>query len=104
MDDKRKYGLTSKQLKDVVKIISQNTKIKQIILFGSRAMGTFHNGSDIDIALVGEDLGLTDLSEILVNLDDLYLPYTFDLVIYNRISEPALIDHINRVGIEFYKR
>jgi predicted nucleotidyltransferase len=104
MDDERKYGLTEKQLNDVVRIISQNTKVEKITLFGSRAMGTFHNGSDIDLALIGEDLGLTDLSEILVDLDSLYLPYAFDLIIYNRISEPALLDHINRVGIEFYKR
>lgn len=36
------------------------------ILYGSRAKGTFHNGSDIDLALKGQGLALQDLLKIKV--------------------------------------
>lgn len=37
-------------------------------------------------------------------LTKLLLPYTFDISIFQHISDPDLIDHINRVGIIFYER
>lgn len=37
-------------------------------------------------------------------LDDLLLPYMFDLSIYDQIKNPDLIDHINRVGVVFYEK
>jgi len=38
----------------------------------------------------------------LQEIDDLLLPYTFDISIFNQISNPDLIEHINRVGLVFY--
>ncbi len=37
-------------------------------------------------------------------LDDLNLPYTFDLCIYEDLSNPDFIDHIDRVGLVFYSQ
>jgi hypothetical protein len=42
------------------------------------------------------------LFEIETELDDLLLPYKIDLSAFKTISNPDLIDHINRVGIVFY--
>ena len=36
-------------------------------------------------------------------LEELYLPYTFDISIFKQIDNKNLIDHINRVGVVFYK-
>ena len=79
-----------------------NKKISTAILFGSRAKGSFEPGSDIDIAIKGSELNLNVIIELKIILDDLLLPYKFDIVIYDRISEPALLDHINRVGISLF--
>lgn len=35
-------------------------------------------------------------------LDDLLLPYTIDLSLYHQIGNADLIEHIDRVGKEFY--
>ncbi len=43
-------------------------------------------------------------STLSVKLDDLNLPYNIDLVNYQTINEPALKEHINRVGIVFYSK
>ncbi|MBK7175223.1 MAG: nucleotidyltransferase domain-containing protein, partial [Bacteroidales bacterium] len=62
-------------------------------------------GSDIDIALKGQDLKLKDiLSMQNEGLDDLDQPYFFDLVILNSITEDGLKQHIERVGVEIYSK
>ena len=42
--------------------------------------------------------------KIELEIDALLLPYVVDLVIYKTISEPLLVDHINRVGSCIYKK
>lgn len=98
------YGLKEADIQSVIDVLASNSKLKQVILFGSRAKGTFHNGSDIDLALLGEHLNLTDLTAWYELLDELPLLYKFDLVIFDRITEPKLIDHIQRVGITLFER
>lgn len=71
----------------------------QVVLFGSRAKGNFREGSDIDLALKGDLLGLEHRDAILLKYDDIDLPWKLDLVIYRLISEPLLKEHIDRVGV-----
>lgn len=92
-------GLSSEDLERIVRIIKQCSKVDEVILFGSRAKGTFTNGSDIDIALKGDHILRDDVLDLLIELEALNLPYKFDLVIFNRIEEDALIAHISSVGI-----
>ncbi len=96
------YGLSNTDIESVVALLKKNKKLNKIILFGSRAKGTFKNGSDIDLALVGDALNLDDVLNYKVELDELFLPYQFDLVIYNSIKEPALLEHIASVGITLF--
>lgn len=93
------YGLSQEDLDAIVKVIASEPKITQAILFGSRAKGNFRSGSDIDIALKGKNLGLAELNCLYAALDELPLIYKFDLVIFDRITEPALVEHIERVGV-----
>ncbi len=97
------YGLSDENLKQIVDVLSANPKIEELILFGSRAKGNYSNGSDIDIAMIGKELKICDVTNALVLLDDLFLPYQFDLIIFSHIKEPSLIDQINTVGISLYK-
>ena len=78
--------------------------MEEVILYGSRAKGTFSNGSDIDLVLKGKGLSQALLNKIRWELDDLLLPYTIDVAIYDRIDNPELIDHISRVGVVFYRK
>jgi predicted nucleotidyltransferase len=98
------YGIPESDLDALLTELKKNSKINEIILFGSRAKGTYSNGSDIDIALKGRELILNDILDATLDIDKLLLPYKLDLVIYTRINEPALIEHINRIGIVLFKR
>lgn len=100
----RKYGILVLDMDDIISILSANPKAERVVLFGSRAMGNFEPGSDIDISWKGEALDINDVTKAGIAYDKLFLPYKLDLVIYNSITEPALLDHIDRVGIVLYER
>jgi len=97
------YGLKKETIEKVNRIFAQYDKVEEVILYGSRAKDNYKPGSDIDLTLKGKELNLKLLNKISLELDDLLLPYTFDLSIYHHIKQPDLIDHIMRVGKVFYK-
>ncbi len=94
-------GLTNRELDLLRQVFRRFPKIRAVILFGSRAKGTHHPGSDIDLALVGPDDDL-QTQAIAEALDLLPLPYRFDLKTYENIRHPPLLEHIERVGISIY--
>lgn len=98
------HGLNDELLTKVATILSNNNRVEEALLFGSRAKGNFRAGSDIDIALKGPNLVLNDILHLSIDLDALETPYQFDLVLYQRITEPALREHIDRVGHVLYQK
>ena len=53
---------------------------------------------------MGHNLNLSLVQKIELEIEDLFLPYTFDISIFKQISNPDLIEHITRVGIVFYEK
>ncbi len=99
---KMKFGLKEQTINKIVKVFQSFPEIEQVILYGSRAKGTNKPGSDIDLTIKGKNLNLQLINKIDLELDDLLLPYTFDLSIYNQIDNSDLLEHIKRVGKDFY--
>lgn len=99
-----KYGLSDETIKMILEVFSRYPQIEKAVLYGSRAKGTFKNGSDIDLVVAGAAVDIPILNRINGDLDDLLLPYTFDLSILDFITNPELVDHIKRVGIVLYTR
>lgn len=97
-------GIDQELIESIRKVLTCFQEVEMGILYGSRAIGNYRNGSDIDLTLKGELLNLTILNAINNQLEDLLLPYTFDLSILHQISNPNLIDHIQRVGVVLYNK
>lgn len=93
-----RFGIPLESLRLIINVLKRNYKIKDIILFGSRAKGNFKKGSDIDIAIVSELIPFEELNQIRVEINDLSLPYKVDLIDFNKISNKELKEHILRVG------
>lgn len=98
-----KFGLDSMTRDKIRDLFEKHASIDKAILYGSRAMGNFKPGSDIDLTLIAPKLTLTDQLAIEHELDDLLLPYKIDLSLFHQIDNPDLRNHIQRQGVVFYK-
>lgn len=87
----------------IISVLKNTPSIHKAVIFGSRAKGDHKFYSDIDIALYG-DLDLFEVERIACDLDELPLIYTFDVVAYNLLENPALKAHIDRIGRVIYKK
>ncbi|NQZ33372.1 MAG: nucleotidyltransferase domain-containing protein [Oceanospirillaceae bacterium] len=97
-------GLTNGIIGKLHRIFDSYQKLDTVILYGSRALGTYKMGSDIDLTFIGNGLGFNDILNLEAELDDLMTPYSFDISIFDQLDNPQLIEHINRVGVVFYER
>lgn len=98
------YGLDEKTLSQLNNAFSSVPEISKVMLYGSRAMGNYKNGSDIDISLFGDDLSLKTVYALEELIFELYSPYMFDISIFNQISNQALCTHIREKGCVLYER
>ena len=92
-------GLPDADSAAVLDVLKQQPALEQALLYGSRAMGRHHSGSDVDLCLVAPSLQLEDVLLLGARLDDLLLPWRFDLQLHHRIDHPGLLAHIERVGV-----
>lgn len=98
------YGLTDIELNNIKGVLASNPRIEKAVLYGSRAKGCFKPFSDVDITLIGESLTRKDLNHILNEIDNLLLPYQFDISLWHMLKNEELKEHIERRGIEIYIR
>ncbi|MHB8064173.1 MAG: nucleotidyltransferase domain-containing protein [Ruminiclostridium sp.] len=96
-------GLASQVILLLNEVFSKYLNITKAVLFESRAKGVAWEGSDIDIAIFGIDDELK-VEEIAIEIDQLPVPYKFDVKAYDEIRNLDLREHIDRVGIVFYER
>lgn len=98
----QQFGFKDGDLEEIIRVL-ELYPLEAAIIFGSRAKGTYKNGSDVDIALKGENLDVNTINQISYQLNEVTdLPYMFDVLNYHTLTNPALIEHIDRVGIVFY--
>lgn len=98
------HGLSEDVVSRIRSVFARHHAVEKAILYGSRAKGDFKVGSDIDLTLIGQGLTHDHRAMIASELDDLLLPYTIDLSLHGEIDNPALLDHVSRVGRTFYQR
>lgn len=96
-------GLNESVRSRISGVLAQFPHVTRAVLYGSRALGRYRMGSDIDLVLMGE-IDTTQLNRIATALDDLLLPWEIDLSYHAAIENTDLLDHIDRAGVEFYSR
>ena len=92
-------GLPAADSAAALDLLKQQQGIHQVLLYGSSVMGRHHSGSEVDLCLVAPSLQLEDLLLLGALLDDLLLPWRFDLQLQHKIDHPGLLEHIERVGV-----
>ena len=99
-----RFGLKEQAIEGICKVFAQHPLVDKAVLYGSRAKGNYKPGSDIDLSLHGAALSLQELWAINDELDELLLPYSIDLLIFDTLQHEKLKEHIERVGVVFYQR
>ena len=97
-------GVKRKHRAAIIELIAANERVEKAVLFGSRAMGTHTVTSDVDIALFGHGLTRTDQARLAEAIDEIPMAQSVDLVLYDSIDNPALLEHIRIHGAEWYSR
>ncbi|WP_299490635.1 nucleotidyltransferase domain-containing protein [uncultured Shewanella sp.] len=93
-------GLTENELKMLLREIELFPVFTQVVLFGSRAKGTYKPGSDVDLAVMGDKVSSRDVSALNYALnEETCLPYYFDIVHMTQASPEPLRRHIKEHGI-----
>jgi len=95
-----KFGLPQETIDILLNYFKQKKEIEKVVIYGSRAKGTYHTGSDIDFAIWTENnIATTILSE----LDELPTPYMFDVTDYKNLTHEGMKNSIDKYGKLFYK-
>lgn len=93
------FGLDEEIIKTIRDTVGKYPEVIEVVIFGSRAMGNWKPGSDIDMALKGSVKAdtVTDISAFL-NQRAPRFPYKVDVVAYESITNQALKEHIDANG------
>jgi predicted nucleotidyltransferase len=94
-------GLRPFELDQLCSVFRRHPEISQVKVFGSRAKGTHQRSSDVDLALwgVADDFAA---QAIALELDELPLPYSYDVKAFAAVTLESLREHIERVGTRIW--
>ncbi len=96
------FGLPKRTIDELLSYFKSKPDIERVLIFGSRAKGTYRNGSDIDFAIWTDNHD--DFFRIAGELDELPTPYKFDVIDYKTLTHQGMLNSINNDGKLFYQQ
>lgn len=94
-------NLSPATMRKLTSVFAKWPELSEVVLYGSRAIGTATERSDIDLAIRGIEDELR-LGRLALDLDELDIPQKVDVRGYEGISYLPLKKHIDRYGISLY--
>lgn len=76
----RESGIAPATVVKLQRLFDRTPGLERVLLFGSRAQGTFRNASDIDLAVDGPNMSRRDVARLRGEIEELELMYPVDLV------------------------
>jgi proline iminopeptidase len=95
-------GLSAKICGDLCRVFAAYPEIERVLIFGSRANGTFKDGSDIDLAVFAPTMGESRFNQLWNALDALPLVFKMDVLHWDTLGNPHLKEKIAVSGQLFY--
>jgi predicted nucleotidyltransferase len=92
------HGLRPAHFEAMLEVLRTYPGVQKVVLFGSRAKGTFRPASDVDLCILGPSLTLDDLAAISEQLDELPMPQRVDVVLEHLVESAPLRESITREG------
>ncbi|MBN2280930.1 MAG: nucleotidyltransferase domain-containing protein [Candidatus Marinimicrobia bacterium] len=88
------FGLSQMEYNELISVLKKNNVLRAYI-FGSRVLGTYKPGSDVDLAIIGDEKPVSYFLN-----EESRLPYFFDVINLDKVSNRNLIEHIHRHGVK----
>ena len=99
------FGITSKSYNIIINTLINFPEVEKTVIFGSRAMENYKKGSDIDIAILGNNVTTeTALNLSAILNEKTLIPYYFDIVCYKSLTNNDLKKHIDKYGKVLYTK
>ncbi len=99
------FGIYNNSFSLIIAEIKEIEEIEKAVIFGSRAMGNYKKGSDIDIAIFGNKITFRILSSLHYQLnEEIATPYFIDVVHFEKIKNDELKRHILEEGKIIYEQ
>lgn len=95
------FGLDQRTLNVIEQCLRTFDDIQWVKVYGSRALGNYQRGSDIDLAFSSPLDCSASLHEA---LEALPTPYMFDVTHYETLTHAGLKAHIDRAAVLLYQR
>lgn len=97
-------GLSDVRRQQIIDVLKTHPAVVGIVLFGSRAMGTYKPASDVDICLQGQGITMPIILGLMNSIDELNLPIDVDLIAEHTIQSADLRRHISSHGRTWWQR
>ncbi|SMO35623.1 Nucleotidyltransferase domain-containing protein [Saccharicrinis carchari] len=99
------HGIQPGDIRYIINTLAKFPEVEKASIFGSRALGNFKKGSDIDLALHGDKVNFTTIAHVKDLLqEDSPMPYLFDVVDYTHCQSEELKNHIDQFGQTIYTK
>ncbi|MCD4665799.1 MAG: nucleotidyltransferase domain-containing protein [Bacteroidales bacterium] len=99
------YGLRQKDMDYMMSLFSSYPDIDKVVLYGSRAIGKFNRGSDVDLALIGKKITYKTRCRINYKLEEESPTLLwFDVLHYDTLMNNKLKHEIDRKGKVIFEK
>lgn len=95
-------GIHFKDKKKLTAIFNQYLNRGTVILYGSRAKGTYTERSDVDLVIKNTSINRQQLMDMIHAIEESDFPYLCDIQLFETINNSQLKAHIQRVGKILY--
>jgi len=96
------FGLSAAIVQDLRAVFAKYPEIDSVLVFGSRAKGTFKAGSDIDLAVFAPAMSDQRFTQLWGELDGLPLVFKMDILHWDRLRNERLKSKIPAEGKPLY--
>lgn len=93
------YGVSQSIWRQILKTCFSFPDVECVILYGSRATGSYRQGSDIDLAIDAPSMTDREFAQLWNAIDDLPIVFSMDVVHLQKLQNEALLQAIRMYGI-----
>lgn len=99
-----RFGISDDIFNELVSSFKNDVLLQKAYVFGSRARGNYTDRSDLDIAVLGNNISSRQLNLLKDRLDNLNTVINFDIIDANKIKKKVMLDNILKEGVLIYDR